>query len=271
MHRTHTDNFVLMFEKSAGEYDEDAMRRFGKSLRPGDILTWQVPSADAYAEGAKQGLMTDVVSGGIRAATGSPVSHVGLIHSVDPVTGVPNIVHNYEGNGGVRIESLDRYARTNVMNAHRPNISDAQAAEAVRIAENAAKRGVEYSKGDLLGMLPGEAAKKMGSERTARVANRIGEALLNNVRGSCDPATGVCSGFVAHALEHTQGGSRDAINAALGGVGGGRLGLTPADIYNAANDPNNKFLSNVGEYRPKNQETGRVSGLLSGLVKRFKK
>lgn len=266
---THTDNFVRMFEKSAGEYDEDAMRRFGKSLRPGDILTWQVPPADAYAEGAKQGLMTDVVSGGIRAATGSPVSHVGLIHSVDPVTGVPNIVHNVSG--GVRIEGLDRYAHTNVMNAHRANISDAQAAEAARIAEDAAKRGVEYSKGDLLGMLPAAAAKKMNSGRTARVANRIGEAVLNNVKGPCDPATGVCSGFVAHALEHTQGGSRDAINAALGGVGGGRLGLTPADIYNAANDPNNKFLSNIGEYRPKNQETSRVSGLLSALRKRLKK
>lgn len=258
--------------KIAGVYDEAAMRELGKRVRPGDVLSWEVPSADAYQQGIKSGIMTDLVSGGIRKATGSPISHTALIHSIDPETGIPNIAHNYEANGGAKIESLRRYADTNVMHVARPNISEEHAREAVRRAEAAVERGVPYPKRDLALMLPGQAAKMVGQENKAHVLNRIGSVLSNMTETGrhCDPATGVCSAFVAHALEPAFG-SREATMRALGGVGGGHLGITPADIHNASKDARNSHLTEIGSYRPAQQQTGRLSALLTGVADQLKK
>jgi len=261
-----------LMEKTAGEYDEAAMRELGKKVRPGDILSWEVPSADAYREGALSGLSADAISGSIRATTRSPISHTALIHSVDPETGIPNIVHNYEGNKGAKLESLRRYADTNVMHVARPNISENQAREAVDRAMAAVERQVKYPKRDLALMRRGEAAKRVGLDGVASQFNRIGEAIARATGGKrhCDPATGVCSSFVSHALAPAFG-SQEAAQRALGGTGGGRLGITPADIFNASRDPSNTAIHEITSYRPKNQETSRVGGLLHSALDRLKK
>lgn len=243
--------------KIAGEIDEDAFKRMSQQVRRGDIVSYMQHGADK--ENLKDLAMTSLVSKPISKVTGSPYSHTGIVSQVLP-DGRIEVFDNFEGAAGrgVRRSYLNDTATSTSFNIKRPRVAPYVASAAADAAE-AAIGNSDYSKADLLSMVPQELSRNVtGNDSKASKAVRRVTGLGSRIRGAaqrCDPATGVCSYLPIHAYGEAMGDKQKATTTLLGSGLKYEGPTTASPAMLQASDA----MDSIFDYSPKNRNTSAVT------------
>lgn len=251
-------------EKLAAGVDRERLMEFSRQLRPGDLVNFQSVAGDAWENGLGSGYEHLAMATPTKAFTFSPDTHTSIFTGMDPNTGEPMIVHNYDG---LKHEPLANYAATNRFAQHRLPVTDAEAAAASQSLvdlhrttpspypmRNAIAAGFN-DVGDAL-QAPGGGALA----RLRRFFSRGFKSTSNVIGKQCDPGTAICSYLPVEGYGRVLG--QDRAQKLLTGkpleAGREQWSVTPATI--AANVP----ATGTG-YQPLNTAGDGFFGAVRGI------
>jgi hypothetical protein len=258
------------FLKTAGQVNEEQLKKLMESVRPGDIVNTHTRLGDvAEIHGIRKAISDGLISKSIAKITGSPETHTALVSSVNP-NGTLNLIHNTPFSKVHQMapkDFLDLVKTTN-FSVYRPSgATEAQGMQAAtRAVQSAARSTSRYSIPDLGLSLAREAAEKATK---AVPAAKSGLAIVDGISAvrralpGCDPASGYCSHLATHAWGGPLGNAAQKIMGSTPLYTNSSISVTPASIQRAAAAGR---LMQVGSYAPKNSANSLLSGIASRVV-----
>ena len=247
--------------KHAGRLDKKKMRELSKKVRPGDLVNFELHTADAFKHSFKRGLQGLGMKSVIGAVTGDQY-HTAIVGDVDKKNGEITLVETVIGKGAYVMspKELRDNAKFQSLYFYRPNKASAAAGRrAAKHAIAVAGRKVGYPLKDVISVGLRDIAEAKGKSWRGLV-DRLDNASAS-ARKVSDDAMGVCSQLGAYAWGKALGDENKFVRSlGIRARKGSRIAVSPGGIARAAREGR---LQHIGTYEPKNRESSTLRAILS--------
>lgn len=248
-------------QKHAGQLDRKRMRELSKRVRPGDLVNFELHTADAFKHSVKRGMRGATMKSLIGAFTGDQY-HTAIVGDVDKKNGEITLVETALGKGAYVMspKEVRQNAKFQSLHFYRPNKASLRAGRrAAKHAIAAAGRKLDYPVKDLIAVGLRDVAYQRGKAWRGLV-DKLDDASVQTRKVS-DDAMGVCSQLGAYAWGKALGDENKFVRSlGVRARKGSRIAVSPRTIARAAREGR---LQHIGTYEPKNRESSTLRAILS--------